>query len=228
MSLKAYFACSTLAIILATASGASAETESGLTPSFGITAVSDYRFRGVSLTDKRPAVQGTVSISHENGLYAGVFATNIAENGGADIELDISVGYAVTWNDLGVDASLNRYGYPGTVGADYYEAIARFERPVGDISVGLSAGYVPRQENTGDEDNIYLAVDASRRISRTPVKLIGSIGWEDGAFGDNKIDWMLGAEVEARKATVGLSYIGASQALGGTDAGLLFSVGMAF
>ena len=32
---------------------------------------SDYRFRGISQTDKRPALQGGIDISHASGFYVG-------------------------------------------------------------------------------------------------------------------------------------------------------------
>ncbi len=41
-----------------------------------LSVVSDYRYRGVSLTNDKPAVQGSIAYDHENGWYGGVFASN--------------------------------------------------------------------------------------------------------------------------------------------------------
>jgi uncharacterized protein (TIGR02001 family) len=42
-----------------------------------ITAVTDYRWRGYSLSDQRPAVQATVAYDHASGAYAGLFVSNV-------------------------------------------------------------------------------------------------------------------------------------------------------
>lgn len=39
--------------------------------------VSDYRFRGISQTMRRPAVQGNLDYSHVNGFYLGTFGSNV-------------------------------------------------------------------------------------------------------------------------------------------------------
>src|SRR3546814_13206433 len=39
--------------------------------------VSDYRFRGVSQTGEDAAIQGSIGISHESGLYAGVWGSSV-------------------------------------------------------------------------------------------------------------------------------------------------------
>src|SRR5258707_15465698 len=61
----------------------------------GATLVSDYRFRGISQTDKRPAIQGTFSISHTSGFYATVWGSSIDDYVayGGDLELDLIFGY---------------------------------------------------------------------------------------------------------------------------------------
>ena len=57
---------------------------------------SDYRFRGISLSDKDPAFQPGFTVSHESGLYASVWGSNVADNGGDNIEIDFIGGYATT------------------------------------------------------------------------------------------------------------------------------------
>ena len=65
---------------------AAEEAEGPITISGSITGVSDYRFRGVSLSDKDFAIQPTITVSHESGFYVGAWASNIAENSGDDVE----------------------------------------------------------------------------------------------------------------------------------------------
>ena len=56
----------------------------------GISVVSDYRFRGISLSDEEIALQPTLTLSHESGLYAGVWGSTMPDSTLSDkFELDI-------------------------------------------------------------------------------------------------------------------------------------------
>ena len=39
--------------------------------------VSDYRFRGYSLSGGDPALQGTINLNHSSGFYAGAWASSL-------------------------------------------------------------------------------------------------------------------------------------------------------
>src|SRR5262245_3829130 len=56
---------------------AAAELGGGFSVNGGATVVSDYRFRGISQTDKDFALQGTISVSHKSGFYATVWGSSI-------------------------------------------------------------------------------------------------------------------------------------------------------
>ena len=54
---------------------------------------SDYRFQGISNTDRRPALQGYVHWWRPDGFYAGLFATEVHYyDGGPRLELDAYAG----------------------------------------------------------------------------------------------------------------------------------------
>ncbi len=46
-----------------------------------VTAVSDYDFRGVSLSGTDPALQGSVDWANESGFYAGLWASSSLDFG---------------------------------------------------------------------------------------------------------------------------------------------------
>jgi uncharacterized protein (TIGR02001 family) len=58
--------------------------------------VSDYRYRGVSLSDEKPAAQLSVVYDHASGWYAGVFGSTveITERSRHELQLLSYVGYA--------------------------------------------------------------------------------------------------------------------------------------
>jgi uncharacterized protein (TIGR02001 family) len=94
--------------------------EPDYTLSYNIGAVSDYRFRGISQTSKKPAIQGGVDFALKSGLYAGAWASNVnwvKDFNGAtkgSLELDLFGGYkGEIAKDLSFDVGLITYQYPG-------------------------------------------------------------------------------------------------------------------
>lgn len=64
---------------------------------FNVGAVTDYRYRGISQSRLKPALQGGVDYSNPNGLYLGAWASTIKwikdVKGDANVELDLYGGY---------------------------------------------------------------------------------------------------------------------------------------
>ncbi len=212
------------------------DSGAGITVSGGVAVVSDYRFRGVSLSNKQVAVQPTLTVKHGSGLYAGVWGSNIAPNGGDDVEVDLFAGYAGGGDALSYDVSATYYVYPGASGFNYAEFTGKVGTTVGPASLGAQVSYVPEQgTNTGNLDNIYVGTNAAIGIPTTPFTLTASVGYEDGAFGNEKIDWSLGATAEVAGFTLGASYVDTNRFIPGTPitrnnggAGAVFSVGYSF
>jgi uncharacterized protein (TIGR02001 family) len=83
---------------------------------FNVGVVSDYRFRGISQTRLKPALQGGVDYSL-GGFYLGAWASTIKWikdfDGDSDLELDLYGGYkGDVMKDLTYDVGLLRYQYP--------------------------------------------------------------------------------------------------------------------
>jgi len=100
-----------VAAVLLMAIGAAAQAE--VTGTIG--AVSDYDFRGVSLSAKDPAVQGSIDWAHDSGFYAGAWASNIdyGDEFDGNIEVDLYAGFAgESEAGLGWDVGLVYYTYP--------------------------------------------------------------------------------------------------------------------
>ena len=176
-----------------------------------VTVVSDYRFRGLSLSDKDPAIQPELTISHDSGLYVGFWGSTIADNGGDNIETDLSVGFAKSLGAIDFDVSAQWYFYPGASGLNYLEITTNLSTAVGPATVGLALSYAPAQANIGDEDNRYIALNASIPLGKLPLSAIASVGVEDGAFGDSKIDWSIGLAAEVEGFEFSVSYVDAAR-----------------
>lgn len=85
-----------------------------------VTLTSDYRFRGISQSDTDPAIQGGFDVAFDNGLYAGVWASNVDFGTDADLEMDFYAGFAGNITEaVGFDVGYIYYDYPGTDGVDF-------------------------------------------------------------------------------------------------------------
>lgn len=83
---------------------------------FNVGVVSDYRYRGISQTRVKPAVQGGIDYS-AGGFYVGAWASSIKWikdfGGDADVEIDLYGGYKGSLTaDIGYDVGILTYQYP--------------------------------------------------------------------------------------------------------------------
>ncbi|MBE0546151.1 MAG: hypothetical protein IH627_00530 [Rubrivivax sp.] len=91
--------------------------------SFNLSVVSDYRYRGISQTRLKPALQGGVDYVSPVGIYAGAWGSTISWIKDNDVkgpvEVDIYGGYrGEIQRDLGYDVGLIQYAYVGNKLAD--------------------------------------------------------------------------------------------------------------
>jgi uncharacterized protein (TIGR02001 family) len=86
-----------------------------------VSLTTDYLYRGVTQTDHRGAIQGGFDYANPNGVYAGVWGSNISwlQDGGsytagASLELDTYAGYRNSFaEDFSYDVGFLRYNYSG-------------------------------------------------------------------------------------------------------------------
>ena len=87
-----------------------------------VTAVSDYDFRGISLSATDPAIQGSIDWAHDSGFFLGAWASNIdfGDCCDEDIEVDLYTGFSQSLDsDLSWNVGFVYYTYPG---ASYEDA----------------------------------------------------------------------------------------------------------
>jgi len=116
-------------------------------PAFTATAnvglFTQYVFRGLTQTNEKPALQGGFDVSHESGLYAGVWGSNISwisdatPGASASLEADLYGGYKLAVTDtITTDIGFLHYAYPGTMPAGTTSANTN------EVYVGVDAKWI--------------------------------------------------------------------------------------
>ena len=243
-----FSALSLIAVALLSTAMAATAQESGskVTLGGGVTFVSDYRFRGISQTDRRFALQPFLTAAHSSGFYGSVLGSSIDDYvyNGADQELDLMAGYRRTFGVISLDTGLLYYHYPGSGGihSDFFEPFMSVAHTLGPATAKLTVNYAPKQRalsiGAGREDNLYLAGDLLAAIPGTPISLNAHLGHSFGpsylTIGDEYTDWSLGGSGAWKNLSVGLSYVDTDAAFitpsgrNASKAGLVASVGATF
>lgn len=233
--------------------GASAQAQDETDPpsavevSGNVAIVSDYRFRGVSLSGGDPALQGGVDVAHASGFYVGTWGSSIDDGGTdllGDVELDLYGGWSgPVAEGVTLDVGLLYYIYPTEdLGADtdYLEPYASVAFTLGPAEATFGAAYAFEQDALGDSDNLYLYTDLGVGIPNTPVTLSGHLGYTDGVLAppllagsgdDSGLDWSLGASATVLGGlSLGVTYVGVEgpSIEGFTDDAVVATLGMNF
>ena len=176
----------------------------------GLAGVTDYRFRGISLTNKKAAFQPSVTLTHSSGFHVGSWLSNVAPNGGENVEVDFIGGWGKTLGPIDFDVNATYYYYPGAHPLDYVEFISTASHAFGPLTLGTTFAYTPKQGSVVPSRGLYGAVNAAFAIPKTPLTVTGSFGLEDNAFYSNKRDWSIGVSADVAGFTIGASYVKAS------------------
>jgi uncharacterized protein (TIGR02001 family) len=165
--------------------------------------VSDYRFRGLSLSDRKPALQAGADADTDR-FFVGAWASTIADYSGADVELDLYGGVHGSLGSIGYRVGAYAYLYPGGSDVNYVEMVAEGERAVGPVTLGVQAAFAPRQDNVTSA-NHYLAASAALEVG-AGVTATMRAGYEDG-FYEGKWDWEVGASYTLAPVTASIAYV---------------------
>ena len=195
------------AIALAATPALAEDAPGPITVSGSAALVSEYRFRGVSQSDRNLAMQAGVTIAHESGFYIATWGSNLAgwgTFGGTNMELDLVAGFKGEVSPgLTVDVGATWYMYPkGFDNTDFIEPYVKLTGAVGPATVTVGVAYAPKQEALGPwyatgldaaagvytnpgakSDNLYLSTDVAAAIPSTPLTLKAHIGYSNGNKG---------------------------------------------
>ncbi len=204
---------------------------SPITVTGGATLTSDYRFRGLSQTNKRFAIQGTLGVSHESGFYVGTWGSSIDDYvaGGSDQEIDLYGGYKKTFGGTTVDSGLLYYYYPGSGGgnSDFFEPYINASHSFGPLGVKVGGNFAWKQHGLAatKERNggIYGYAELSAAIPNTGLTVTGHLGRSFKknyiTFGERYTDYSLTAAYTFKALTFSAAYVDTNKNLASYPAG---------
>nr|WP_167073384.1 TorF family putative porin [Sphingomonas vulcanisoli] len=209
---------------------AAAPAAPAATPTWTITdsgaIVSQYRFRGISQSDNKPAVQGAFTIAHASGFYLSAWGSSASGDNAVNIgstEIDVYGGYthALGKSGLTIDAGLYGYIYPGSAKAvgineDYYEVYGSLAKAFGPVTLKVGANWAPDQRYfkafaTPTRYNVYEYGELSYAFAQLPITLHSHIGHTGGGLdyaAHDYIDYTVGAGYKWKALTFDVSLVG--------------------
>lgn len=142
-----------LAVSVASFAGMPATASADVSASLGVSNM--YLWRGQNISNPSPAVSGSLDYG-VSGFYAGIWGSSEGPFDGSS-EIDLYLGYGMSFGDFGFDVSYYKYLYPGAV-----DGVTGDECSLGDCDLS----------------------DAVVSLSYGPVALTGYFGVESGSTKD--------------------------------------------
>lgn len=209
---------------------AAAESASPISVTLSVT--SDYRFRGQSQNSRNPAVQGSFDYTADNGIFAGVWASNIDFSDTGDTESfmegDIYVGYNFDVSEGTTGAVKATYYYypeqPGGVDYDYLEAQLSLSHSLHDATLTAELNYSPDYFGgsgsavavaAGIEHPLWGRLSASGHVGHQWIDDNATFGTDDYMY------WDLGVGIDFGRFDIDARYVGTNlseaDCFGGTN-----------
>lgn len=127
-----------------------------LSPDFNLLmtvgAYSEYNSRGLSQTQRDPALQAYATLLHSSGLYVGAWTSNVDFGGGLDVSQEIDYYGGYLWQPtekISLDVGYIKYTYPKTSALNVSEKYAVLN------AYGFLLGAYYSDDNVGDQTALY-------------------------------------------------------------------------
>lgn len=200
---------------------------------------SDYMFRGISQTDNGIAIQGSFDYANDNGIYAGVWGSNVDFKGDSDtsLEVDLYLGYTTEFNGVTLDFAVLRYLYPDSNSLEDFNEY----KAAATIS-GFTASLYFTNDMFGTGESAWYINGAYSFALPMDVSLDLAIGYSDydkavlnnGSAPDDYMDWNIGVSKSISGFGLSLQYIDSNnncEKMYGdstTDGRVVFSISRSF
>ncbi len=174
--------------------------------SVGVTAATDYIFRGVSQTRNDPAIFGSARLT-VGQLYAGAGIENVDFNTSITAEYDLSAGWKPTVAGFALDLGVIRYGYLDEpahhIDTVDFKAVASHR--IGPATIGAAVYYTPDYFGS-HRDGVYYEANGAVPVWQK-LSLSAALGRQTIGAGGDYTTWNAGADYAlAKHLSVGVHY----------------------
>jgi len=187
-----------------------------------VTLASEYIYRGIGQTNRKPAIQGGFDYAHSSGLYVGTWASNVSWLSDMapavgkisnSIEMDFYGGYKNTIGDFGYDVGLLQYYYPGSYPTGFNNPNTLEGYVAGSwtfLTLKYSHSFSDLFGWVGSKNSGYLDLTANYELM-PGLNLIGHVGRQkvngSTSGGASYTDYKVGVTKDFNGYVAGLSYI---------------------
>jgi uncharacterized protein (TIGR02001 family) len=190
-----------------------------------VTLASEYIYRGIGQTNRKPAVQGGVDYAHSSGFYVGTWGSNVSwlsdmsETGNKisnSFEWDFYGGFKNTVGDFGYDVGLLQYYYPGTYPTGFNSPNTLEGYVAGSwtfLTLKYSHSFTDLFGASDSKNSGYLDLTATYEVM-PGLNVVGHAGRQKvhGHSEASYTDYKLGVTKDFSGTVVGLSYIATTAA----------------
>ena len=121
--------------------------------------VSSYKFRGISQTNNKAAIQGTFTITDKSGFYVSAWGSPNEFSGGT--EIDVYGGYSKTIAGFTLDGGGYGYIYPNFSDDSLYEIYGDVSKSYGPLGFKVGVNWAPKQHYFSFVNAVQAAGEAS-------------------------------------------------------------------
>ena len=198
--------------------------QAAVTSTGSVALTSDYLFRGISQSDEGMAIQGSLTLNHDSGVYFTAWASSIAaqattEPEQAGVEVDTLLGYAFKSGEVTYDVGVMRYNYPGADNKTNATRYSYNEVYASAAVAGAKVGVAVSDDYFGETGKfLYVYADYGVALN-DKVNLVTHVGWNKfdndgnanflGGTSDAYFDYKVGLNTTVAGLTLEAAYIGA-------------------
>ncbi|MBU6267205.1 MAG: TorF family putative porin [Sphingomonadales bacterium] len=230
--MKIKLLCAAAALSFGFASEAAfADTAPAPTPEWTITGsaaiVSQYKFRGLTQSDSKPAVQASITVSHASGFYISMWGSSgassrtdpttgkayVSPNEGTEIDIYGGYTHAIGSSGVTFDGGLYGYIYPNVSNYNLFEVYGSLAKSYGPVTAKVGVNWAPKQNyftlaGTATRYSMYEYGELS--YASGPFTLHSHLGHTGGGlnFVKEYIDYTVGASYKWKALTFDISAVG--------------------
>jgi uncharacterized protein (TIGR02001 family) len=190
--------------------------------------VSQYRFRGLSQSNNRPAFQGSITVSHNSGFYIATWGSSASAGcnssgceapiniGGTEIDVYGGYTHAIGKTGLTFDGGLYGYLYPGAPTGNYFELYGSLTYAIKVFTLKGGVNFAPDQGvfnfnwTSPNHYNWYAYGEIGASIPHAPISVHSHFGHTSGGFEWGKAYWdfTAGVTYKWRNLALDVSWVG--------------------